>query len=43
MLLIDGELARTIRQNARRGAAERTIERMVDQTLAVFEEALAAR
>jgi glycosyltransferase involved in cell wall biosynthesis len=39
-LLTDGDLARTIRQNARRGAAERTIERMVDQTLAVFEEAL---
>jgi len=39
-LLTDGDLARTIRENARRGAAERTIDRMVDQTLAVFEEAL---
>lgn len=42
-LLTDGELARTIRQNARNGAAERTVERMVDQTLAVFKEALAGR
>jgi glycosyltransferase involved in cell wall biosynthesis len=40
-LLADGDLARRIRDNARQGAAERTIERMVEQTLAVFEEALA--
>jgi glycosyltransferase involved in cell wall biosynthesis len=39
-LLADGELAQTIRVNARLGAAERTIDRMVDQTLAVFREAL---
>jgi 1,4-alpha-glucan branching enzyme len=39
-LLTDGDLAQTIRANARRGAAERTIDRMVDQTLAVFEEVL---
>lgn len=39
-LLTDGDLARTIRENARRGASERTIDRMVDQTLAVFEEVL---
>jgi glycosyltransferase involved in cell wall biosynthesis len=41
-LLTDGDLAQTIRANARRGASERTIERMVDQTLAVFEEALSS-
>jgi glycosyltransferase involved in cell wall biosynthesis len=39
--LSDGEVARTIRQNARQGAAERTVSRMVDETLAVFAEALA--
>ena len=42
-VLADGELAQTIRQNARRGAAERTVERMVDQTLGVFQEALGER
>ncbi|MGE3909822.1 MAG: glycosyltransferase family 4 protein [Chloroflexota bacterium] len=39
-LLADGELAHGIRQNARAGAAERTVSRMVDQTLEVFGEAL---
>jgi glycosyltransferase involved in cell wall biosynthesis len=39
-LLADGETARAIRQNARAGAAERTVSRMVEQTLAVFQEAL---
>jgi glycosyltransferase involved in cell wall biosynthesis len=39
--LADGDVARTIRQNAREGAAERTVSRMVDETLAVFAEALA--
>jgi glycosyltransferase involved in cell wall biosynthesis len=42
-LLADGERAQTVRANARAGAAERTIERMVDQTLAVFQEAMAER
>jgi glycosyltransferase involved in cell wall biosynthesis len=39
-LLTDGDLARRIRENARQGAAARTIARMVDQTLAVFGEVL---
>lgn len=39
-LLADGETARTIRLHARAGAAERTVSRMVEQTLAVFQEAL---
>jgi len=39
-LLADGDTAQTIRQNARAGAAERTVSRMIDQTLAVFAEAL---
>jgi glycosyltransferase involved in cell wall biosynthesis len=39
-LLVDGETAQTIRQNARAGAAGRTVSRMVDDTLAVFAEAL---
>ena len=39
-VLADGEVARTIRQNARLGASERTVDRMVDETLGVFYEAL---
>jgi glycosyltransferase involved in cell wall biosynthesis len=39
-LLTDGPRARTIRENARSGAAGRTVARMVDETLAVFREAL---
>jgi glycosyltransferase involved in cell wall biosynthesis len=39
-LLTDGDLSQRIRDNARQVAAERTIDRMVDQTLAVFGEAL---
>jgi glycosyltransferase involved in cell wall biosynthesis len=39
-VLADGEVAQTLRQNARRGAAERTVDRMVDETLGVFYEAL---
>ena len=39
-LLADGETARSIRQNARAGAANRTVSRMVEQTLGVFQEAL---
>lgn len=39
-MLADGERARTIRENARRGARERTVERMVKETLGVFYEAL---
>ena len=39
-LLADGETSRTIRQNARARAAERTVARMVEQTLRVFNEAL---
>jgi glycosyltransferase involved in cell wall biosynthesis len=42
-ILADGETARTLRQNARRGAAERTVDRMVDETLGVFYEALVDR
>jgi glycosyltransferase involved in cell wall biosynthesis len=41
--LSDGEVARTIQENARQGAAGRTVRRMVDETLAVFGEALAER
>ena len=39
-LLADGEIAHKIRRNARAGAAERTVTRMVEQTLAVFDQAL---
>jgi hypothetical protein len=39
-VLADGERARMIRANARAGAADRTVARMVDETLAVFYEAL---
>jgi glycosyltransferase involved in cell wall biosynthesis len=39
--LSDGPRARTIREHARRGAADRTVSRMVEETLAVFREALA--
>jgi glycosyltransferase involved in cell wall biosynthesis len=39
-VLADGERAPTIRANSRAGAAERTVKRMVDETLAVFHEAL---
>lgn len=39
-LLADGDTARRIRQKARAGAAERTVDRMVEQTLGVFHEAL---
>jgi glycosyltransferase involved in cell wall biosynthesis len=39
--LSDGDVARSIRQHAREGAARRTVSRMVDETLAVFAEALA--
>jgi glycosyltransferase involved in cell wall biosynthesis len=42
-VLADGERARAIRENARAGAAERTVERMVDETLAVFYEAMGNR
>jgi glycosyltransferase involved in cell wall biosynthesis len=42
-VLADGEVARTIRENARRGAGERTVTRMVDETLDVFREALHER
>jgi glycosyltransferase involved in cell wall biosynthesis len=42
-VLADGEVAQKLRQNARRGAAERTVDRMVDETLEVFREALAER
>ncbi|MFN8632532.1 MAG: glycosyltransferase family 4 protein [Chloroflexota bacterium] len=42
-LLSDGELAAAIRAHARQGAAERTVTRMVDRTVAVFREAIAAR
>jgi glycosyltransferase involved in cell wall biosynthesis len=38
--LTDSDIARTIGENARTGAAERTVERMVDETLAVFYEAI---
>jgi len=40
-VLSDGPQACTIRENARRGAADRTVTRMVEETLAVFHEALA--
>jgi glycosyltransferase involved in cell wall biosynthesis len=39
-VLADGPRARALRENARAGAAERTVGRMVDETLAVFHEAL---
>lgn len=39
-ILADGPRARAIRENARRGAADRTVARMVDETLAVFREAV---
>jgi len=39
-VLAGGERARTIRENARRGARERTVERMVEETLGVFDEAV---
>jgi glycosyltransferase involved in cell wall biosynthesis len=39
-LLADGKMARRIRQKARAGAAERTVTRMVERTLGVFQEAL---
>ena len=39
-VLADGPGARALRSNARAGAAERTVGRMVDETLAVFYEAL---
>ena len=42
-VLADGERARMIRQNARREAAERTVGRMVDETLGVFYQALGTR
>jgi glycosyltransferase involved in cell wall biosynthesis len=42
-VLSDGPSARTIRENARRGAADRTVTRMVEETLAVFREAIAER
>ncbi len=40
-VLSDGPRARALREYARRGAAGRTVTRMVDETLAVFREALA--
>lgn len=40
-LFTENLLAETLRTNARREAAERTVERMVDQTLGVFREAIA--
>jgi teichuronic acid biosynthesis glycosyltransferase TuaC len=42
-VLADGERARAMRANARQGAAPRTVERMVDETLDVFYEALYER
>jgi glycosyltransferase involved in cell wall biosynthesis len=42
-VLADGERARAIRRNARQGAAERTVERMVNETLDVFCVALHER
>jgi glycosyltransferase involved in cell wall biosynthesis len=40
-LLAGDDFSRTIRANARAGAAERTVTRMVDRTVAVFREAIA--
>jgi glycosyltransferase involved in cell wall biosynthesis len=41
-VLADGQRARMMRENARAGAAERTVRRMVDETLGVFYEAIGA-
>jgi glycosyltransferase involved in cell wall biosynthesis len=42
-ILAGGEVAQSIGEHARRGAAARTVERMVGETLDVFHEALAER
>ena len=42
-VLTGGEVARSLGENARRGAAERTVERMVSETLGVFQEAVERR